>query len=299
MQALRLGTRGSILALTQARYVAKSLESEYNIQIKLEKITTTGDRTKGILESVGAFVKEIDRAVLDRRVDFAVHSMKDVPLEQPQGISIPVVPPRASPYDVILTHHKIQTIDEFSRKARIGTSSPRRKSELLRLRKDLDIIPMRGNLDTRIKKLRDQRLDGIVVAKAGIDRCYPEGISDVNIILLSEKEMLPCPGQGALCVVTREDNQEIHKYLEKINHLPSYFETIGERSCLEAFGGGCFMPFGTLARVNESHIKIDAAYTKHDGSVSFRQSKEGSVTEASDIGGSLGAILLELKDKNI
>ncbi|MDI6888590.1 MAG: hydroxymethylbilane synthase [Methanocellales archaeon] len=249
-----IGSRGSALALAQTEYV-RSLLQEKGIQTTLRIVKTSGDMfADRPLHEVGTgiFVREIDELMLEGEIDVAVHSMKDVPTERSHQLVLSAVLRRDSPYDVLVSNFKFEELPEG---AVIGTSSLRRRAQLLRLRSDLNIVGMRGNVDTRLRKLRRGDYDGIVLAEAGLRRM---GI-DVDAERLP---IVPSAGQGAIAVITRKD---VDDRLKQFNHEPSRREIEVERTILKILGGGCIVPIGVLARAHDDTIIVKAEILSPDG----------------------------------
>ena len=282
-----IGTRGSRLALAQAHIIASMLESRFNnLKFELSIIRTSGDKNQNSeMESLtifgkGIFVREIDQIVLEDKVDLAVHSMKDIPTQHSSKLALAAIPSRASPWDVLVS--PFGSLAEIPEKARLGTSSVRRKAELLRLRPDLEIIPLRGNIDTRLRKIAS--LDGIIIAEAALQRIHFPEVDKYNINRFSQSEMLPSPGQGALGVVTKTDAADVMKLLKEIDHFETRQQVTAERSFLSELGGGCAVPIGALANVYGKELTLHAAITSSDGSQSLRTSMSGNVTEPKKLG---------------
>lgn len=254
---IRIGTRGSKLAVVQSMWIRKHIESTCkNIKVELVKIKTKGDH---ILDSPlsqiagkGLFVKEIENALLEGEVDIAVHSMKDVPFELPEGLEICIYPKRENPLDAFISYC-FKRIEDLPKGARIGTSSLRRKVQLKRFNNDLQVIPIRGNVDTRLKKLSAEHLDGIVLAVSGLIRL---GLSNKITQTIPEKIMLPAAGQGALGIEIRKDNTRIKKMLSFLNHKETEICVKAERAFLKELGGGCQIPIAAYATVKDNILEI-------------------------------------------
>ena len=249
---LRLGTRGSKLALAQSIWVKEKLEEAWKgLSVQLVKIKTTGDK---ILDSPlsriggkGVFVKDIEKKLLSGEIDLAVHSMKDVPYELEEGLSIAAIPEREDPRDVFVGRQKISSLEEIPQGARIGTSSLRRSAQLKHIRPDLEIVPIRGNLDTRIRKIQTENLFGIVVAAAGMKRL---GMEDLISFYFNQDLLIPAVGQGALAVEIRKDDDTVLRIVEPINHKKSWEMMQEEREFLRVMGGGCQIPMGGICRID-------------------------------------------------
>ncbi len=289
---IKIGTRGSRLALVQTREVIALIRKHFPaIEVKVAIIKTTGDRiyNRGLYDipGKGLFIKEIEAALIEKRIDLAVHSMKDVPTEMSEGLVIGAVTKREEPGDVLITLSGV-AIEQLSEGAKIGTSSLRRKAQVLALRPDLQIIPIRGNVDTRIKKMKRHEVDGIIVAAAGIKRL---GIKEKGIVYLPYETMLPAPGQGALALQVREG--ELGFLTEVIDDSVSHAEVKAERALLRYLGGGCHTPIGCLARAQgNKKLLIRALVCNPDGTRKVADSIEGDRLNARQCGEALAQSLL-------
>ena len=264
-QTINIGTRGSQLALWQAEYVKKCLNDHFpDHSIKLKVIKTTGDKIRDrslVGLGKGVFTKEIEIALLDGTIDLAVHSMKDLPTDLPDGLCIAAIPVREDPRDVLVTQSGL-LLDQLPQAAKIGTTSPRRKSQLLHLRPDLQVVDVRGNLDTRLRKLHETELDGVILAAAGIKRLIGE---EIITEYFEVDRMVPPAGQGALGVEAREDDLEIKTLLDLINDSNSETEVLAERTVLSELGGGCQVPIGVNARLRDNKLHLIATVCSPDG----------------------------------
>lgn len=282
---LIVGTRGSRLALLQTEIVTKSLLKAYpNLKIEIQPIRTAGDANpeKPLLEikAKGIFEKEIDRAVSQRRVDFAVHSMKDIPTIDPWGTSVVAVPVRGPPNDVLVSRSN-RKIRKLPSRATIGTSSPRRAAQISRVRQDLRIRPLRGNVETRIEKVKTGTYDAAILAEAGVKRLkLGRHISEV----LSLHEFTPAPGQGALAVVTAKNNSQVAEILRTINHAPSLHETLAERAIIKKIGGGCKIPIGAIGRAKREKLTLHANVLSPDGKEKIEATALGLLETSEEIG---------------
>lgn len=281
-----LGSRGSALALWQARHVASKL-AELGQETRIEIIKTTGDRMQEmslITEGgKGLFTKEIEEALLDRSIDLAVHSMKDVPTEIPRGLTIAAVPARENPLDALVGC----SLAELKKNSRVGTSSPRRASQLHALGRGLVIENLRGNVDTRLRKLDEGKHDAIVLASAGLRRLGWEARIRES---LPPEIMCPAAGQGALAIETREDGGAAHTIVMKLNDEQARRAVDAERAFLAALGGGCQVPIGAHARVENGRIRLMGVVAAPDGSRLIRGEVTGA--EAFDTGAALAEKLL-------
>jgi hydroxymethylbilane synthase len=286
---LRLGARGSALSLAQARLVTESLAGK--AEVELVKIKTTGDRLSAAgspIEWKGDFTRELDEALLDGRIDFAVHSLKDVPTQIPQGLAVVAVPVREDPRDVLVTRSG-EGFAALRAQARIGTASPRRKAQLLAARPDLSILEARGNVDTRLTRLAEGRFDAIVLARAGLARLGRVGEATE---VLPESVVLPAAGQGALAIVARENDTAIVEILASLDHPASRRAIEAERSLLAALEAGCKAPVAALARVQDGTLRIIAGVFSFDGRRALREEASGRASEAASVGSAAAEKLL-------
>jgi hydroxymethylbilane synthase len=291
--ALVIGTRGSPLALWQASHVAERLRAAFpGLTVRLEPIKTTGDRILDVpLAKVGGkalFVKEIEEALLDRRVDLAVHSMKDVPTELPHGLTIGAITEREDPHDVLITRTGTRLAD-LPKGARVGTSSLRRQAQLLHHRPDLQILGLRGNLDTRIRKLTSEGLDAIVVAAAGVKRL---GLMDRITEFLPPEVSLPAIGQGALGLEIRQGDPTGTATAAILDHRDSRAAVMAERAFLRRLGGGCQVPFAAHARILEDRVILRGLVATPDGTQLIAGERQGPRTEGEAVGAALAEALL-------
>ena len=280
---LRLGTRASALARWQAEWVAARLTA-LGHQVELVPITTTGDAQQtdriGNLGSPGVFTKELQRALLDERIDLAVHSLKDLPTDVVEGLILAAVPERESPLDVLVCQHAT-SLDSLSVGARVGTGSLRRRAQLLHRRADLRMLEIRGNVDTRLRKLADGEFDALVLAEAGLKRL---GLTEHIAAVLNVDVMLPAVGQGALGIETRADDATTLAAVRMLDHAASHQAVLAERSLLAALLGGCLAPVGALARTNAAgKLTLSAAVLSFDGQQRIAVLGESSATAADAI----------------
>ena len=281
---LVIGSRGSQLALWQAHWVQARLAA-LGLESRIEIIKTTGDRVTGVpLANVGGkglFTKEIEDALLARQVDLAVHSLKDLPTEIPEGLQIAAIPERADPRDAIVG----KRLSELREGAKVGTSSLRRSAQLRRLRPDLQVESVRGNVDTRLRKLDERQYESIVLAVAGLDRL---GWSSRIAEALDPEVMCPAVGQGALAIETRTGET----VCAALDHAETRAAVTAERAVLAALGGGCQTPIGAHARVEGGRLSLLAVVLPPDGSECVKDRVEGAVGEADALGRSLAETLL-------
>jgi hydroxymethylbilane synthase len=266
------GTRGSPLALAQTNMVVALIERQTGEHITIKEITTSGDRYKGRFgvgdATKSLFTKEIDAALNSGSIDFAVHSLKDVSVDYPFGL---VTPPRASPFDVLVSPY--DSLDALPVGAKVGTGSPRRASELLRLRPDLHIMPLRGNIDTRLSALGT--MDAVVLSEAGLRRLGRWECTDHQYVPLSHEIMIPAPGQGTLAIACRMGDEKTMHIIEQISDEKTYLASMAERSFFRCIGGGCHLPGGAYATIENGLLRLSAAISSPDGSISYRGSSEG------------------------
>jgi len=282
---LTVGTRGSKLSLIQTGIVTQKLREEIpSLETEFKIIKTTGDKiTYKPLISIkvkGIFEKEIDKAVFRGDIDFAVHSMKDVPVIQPPKTIIVAVPEREFPYDVLVSRGGLR-LKDLPNKAFVGTASPRRIAQLLRVRPDLKVKSIRGNVDTRVRKLKQGPYDAIILAEVGLQRL---NMQDHITERLSLEDFTPAPGQGALAVVAREDNKKAIEILKQINHWPSMASVFAERAFIREIGGGCKVPLGAFAQVRNNILSLYASVLSPDGKTKIEISKVGDPASPEKLG---------------
>lgn len=293
IMVIRIGTRASQLALAQALWVRNRISNRYpDTKVEIVKIKTRGDRiVDRPLSSIGGkglFVKEIEEALQRDDIDVAVHSLKDVPAEIPNNLHIGIIPEREDPHDVIISRNNIM-LDRLPQRSSIGTSSLRRTAQLLHYRPDLNVIPLRGNLDTRLRKLHTEDLQAIVVAAAGLRRV---GLSERITQSLPIGIMVPAIGQGALGLELRRDDHKVKSFLAFLDHYPTRIAIEAERSFLRELRGGCELPVGAHAMLDGKVVHLDALVASPDGKRVFRNSMEGTADEAGLIGARLAKMLL-------
>ncbi len=292
-KTLRIGTRGSQLALWQSGWVRDQIvQNQPGIDVELVTIKTTGDKITDVpLAKVGGkglFVKEIEESLLSGKIDLAVHSMKDMPADLPPGLTIGAVPQRQNPLDVLISEHCC-TVDDLPQDARVGTGSLRRSSQLLNYRPDITIEPLRGNIDTRLKKLTSQGLDAIILAAAGLIRL---GLAERITSYLDPQMMLPAVGQGALCIENRIDDPELIPILEFLNDPTTQTAVTAERSFLHRLEGGCQVPIAGFAQVDGPRVSMTGLVAELDGSRIIRSAVQGQAQEAAALGLKLAETLL-------
>ena len=282
---LRIGTRGSKLALRQSEWVKEKIEAEHpDLRVELIRIKTTGDKILdsplSLIGGKGLFVKEIEDALLTQRVDLAVHSMKDVPAELPDRLFLSAFPEREDPADALISAAG-QTLKQLPKGARIGTSSLRRGAQLLHIRPDLRLVPLRGNVDTRLRKLESGDFHAIILATAGLRRL---GLSGRITETISFDEVLPAVGQGALGLEVRRDDEQTVNLLAFLDHEPTKIAVSAERAFLKELEGGCQVPIAGLARLDGTRLHFEGMVAALDGTRLFKEATIGTRDQAQEIG---------------
>jgi hydroxymethylbilane synthase len=295
MTPLRLGTRRSALAMAQSGGVAATLLAQTGREVDLVEITTPGDVLPAEVTSIaagagtGVFVTALREALLSGEIDFAVHSLKDLPTSECPGISLAAVPPREDPRDA-LVHPGGLTLGELPSGTRIGTGSPRRAAQLRALGLGLEVVPVRGNVDTRLKKAIDGEVDALVLARAGLARLDRlDAVTEV----LDPLQMLPAPGQGALAVECRSDDTDLLELLGVLDDPDSRAAVAAERALLAVLEAGCTAPVGALADIAEDELYLRGRVCALDGTDDMRQSLTGPVGEPEELGRRLAELLIE------
>lgn len=295
-----VGTRGSNLALTQTNMVIDSIKKAHpNIECELKIIKTKGDIIKDLpIDKIGGkeiFTKEIERELLEGTIDLAVHSMKDMPGELPQGLKLSFTPQREDYRDVLILREGLNSIDDIPLGGKIGTGSKRRKYQILKYRPDLEVIGIRGNIETRIKKIEEENLDGVILAAAGIHRL---GLKlGERLVYLDKDIVLPSPTQGILAIEIREKDQRIEEILKSISHRETEIQSKVERAFLKAVGGSCNIPVGAYCQVVGDKIHLEGLLGTIDGQVLIRSSLEGSLDSLEEIGEILAKNIIEEMNK--
>ncbi len=300
MKVIRIGTRGSPLAVWQAEWVRSRLHALYpQYETELVKIKTTGDKILDVpLAQVGGkglFVKEIETALLEGRVDLAVHSMKDMPAEIPQGLCFGAMPERENPLDVLISRNG-DSIKDLPKGARLGSSSLRRGAQVRHVRPDITVHPLRGNLDTRIRKLETEGLDAIIVAAAGVKRL---GLKAYITEYLPEAIMLPAIGQGALAIETRDDDDSTLRLIAPLDHRETRLAVKSERAFLARLEGGCQVPIAGRAKIVGDELELIGLVAEVDGSVLLRETITGRVDHPEKLGVELANRLLKQGGRKI
>ena len=290
-----VGTRGSKLALAQTNWVVEELKKiNQDIEFEIKIINTKGDLMLDLpihkIGDKGIFTKEIEQQLLDKRIDLAVHSMKDMPSTLPPGLKFASVPKREDPRDVLILKECYKSIDELPKGARIGTGSKRRKYQLLDYRPDLEIVPIRGNIHTRIRKIEEENLDGIILAAAGLIR---SGLEDYITCYMPIDIMLPAPAQGVLALEIRSDDLELENIIYHIKDEDSEIQVLAERGFLAGVDGSCNIPIGAYCTIKEEKLILSGLYGDEDGKKIIKKSIEGNIQDAKQLGYELADMILQ------
>jgi hydroxymethylbilane synthase len=290
---LIIGSRGSKLAMWQTNHIADELRKKFGLDIEIKKITTKGDK---ILDSPlsrigdkGLFVKEIETALSSGEIDLAVHSMKDVPTDRQAGLAIKAMTVRADPRDVLISRNHVSLAD-LPEGATIGTSSLRRQAQLLHFRSDFKMADVRGNLDTRLGKMKDGEFDAMILAAAGIDRLE---YSDVITERIPAEIMVSAVGQGSIGIEVREDDAETIKYVSALSHKDTFDAITAERALLAELEGGCQVPIGALGKVEDGVLNLTGIVAALDGKRLFKDSISGAPEDAAALGRELARKLAD------
>lgn len=288
-----IGTRGSKLALWQADYIAGCLRKQYqDLVVEIRRIATTGDKILDVplakIGGKGLFTKELEVEMLEKKIDLAVHSLKDMPTQLPEGLRLAAVTKRFDAGDAIVSP-KYKTLDALPAGAKVGTSSLRRKAQLLHARPDLKICDLRGNVGTRLEKLETENFDAIILAAAGLKRL---GLADRITGILPKEVCLPAVGQGALAIETRADDLELMGLLEFLNDRETAGTAAAERAFLKAVEGGCQVPVGVYATADGRRLDVEAVIATVDGKTLLKDKLSGSIEEAASLGEALADRML-------
>ena len=292
MTSLRIGSRKSALAQAQARGIAEHLQRAFpDVTMELVYISTSGDRgAEGPTVNLKAmFTKEIEEALLENKIDLAVHSLKDMAGELPAGLDLVAVPFREDPRDVWISKGKVRFKD-LARGATIATGAVRRQAQLKYFRPDLQIVSLRGNVDTRLKKLQDGDMDGMILALAGLKRL---GLAKSVTETLSPEVMLPAIGQGALAIEARSKNPAIEIFVNSLNHTASFQAALAERAFLKALGGNCQTPIAAYATLSDTKLTLTGLVVSPSGNPYLKASQDGPAKDAEKIGSQLAKLLLD------
>jgi hydroxymethylbilane synthase len=293
VKALRIGTRGSLLAKWQAENVRKQLFALAGVDAEIIVIKTAGDKLQAAplteLGGKGIFIKELEEALLDESIDLAVHSVKDIPTDTPSRLCFPAVCKRADVRDCLVSANGV-TLANLRQGARIGTGSLRRQAQLLHVRPDLDFRDLRGNVDTRLRKVDSGEYEAILLAKAGLDRL---GLSQRIAETLSTDVCMPAVGQGAIAVETRLKDAEIAEVVGKLDDLETRTAIIAERALLAALQGGCQVPLGAWARIERGELVMEACVCSVDGGRYIKERASGAAEYAAALGETLARQLMD------
>jgi hydroxymethylbilane synthase len=290
---IKIGTRGSALALAQANWVAGQISGRYpGCRVELVIIKTTGDKIHDVplaqIGGKGLFIKEIEEALLSGQVDLAVHSLKDMPAEVPDGLKLGAVPPREDHRDAFISS-RYTNLAEIPAGGRVGTGSLRRRVQLLHRWPDLEVVALRGNVDTRLKKMETLGLDALILAAAGLNRL---GLAHIYRGCVSEADMLPAVSQGALGLEIRATDSELGELVAFLDDPSSRLAVTAERAFLARLEGGCVVPVAALGRVTGESLQIEALISDLEGRRLLRDSRQGAVADAARLGTMLGDDLL-------
>lgn len=295
IRPLIIGSRGSDLALWQANHIRDTIIRKYpDTDVEIKIIRTTGDRDQNsslaVIGGKGAFTKEIEEALLRKEIDLAVHSLKDLPTELDERLTVAMVPEREDVRDVFISREPGKKLTDLQQNAWVATGSMRRKAQLLKQRGDLQIADIRGNVPTRIRKLKESDWDGMIVASAGVTRL---GLTEHISEYINTEWILPAVGQGALGIETRSDDTDLIELLSVFNHTETLQAVTAERALLNAMGGGCQVPLGALGRVIGDKLDLVACVAHPDGLSIVKGEHTGPATEAARLGQELAQTLLE------
>jgi hydroxymethylbilane synthase len=293
VKPIRIGTRGSMLAKWQAEFVRRKILEATGVDVEIVVIKTTGDKLQTAsfaqIGGKGVFIKELEEALLSEEIDLAVHSVKDIPTEVPSRLCFPVICRREDIRDCLVAATG-ETLSALRRGARIGTSSLRRRSQVLHVRRDLDVRDLRGNVDTRLRKVESGEYDAILLAKAGLDRLgWSNRISEV----LSPEVCMPAVGQGALGVQGRLKDHDLAEALAPLDDFETRQSIVAERALLAALEGGCQVPLGAWARFERGELAIDAVVCSPDGSQHVRQRATAPPDQARELGQRVAQLLID------
>lgn len=300
-QKIIIGSRGSELALWQANFVKREIEKKNkNVKVEINIIKTKGDKILDVaLSKIGdksLFTKELEIELIERRIDLAVHSLKDLQTKLPKELKLAVVTKRHDVEDVLIARKKGMTISKLPDNAKVATGALRRRSQLLHLRPDLQIFDLRGNVPSRIKKLLDSDWDAIILARAGVERLkLKKHISSY----ISIDEILPAVGQGALGIEIHKENKVVEEIIKSLHHEETYKAVIAERALLKALEGGCQVPIGAFAEVKSGGLYLDAMVGSLDGTITYRKRLRGSKNSPEKLGKQLAKDLLKAGAKEI
>ena len=293
MKTIRVGTRGSRLAIAQTEIALAALRKAYpRMRFEVITISTKGDidnRPLFTMDEKGIFEKEVNEAVRQGAVDLAVHSLKDIPSDLSDDLSVACIPKRASPNDVLVNDNG-QKLKELAPSSVVGTSSLRRAVQLTRTRPDLNVRPIRGNVETRVKKVISGEYDAVVLAEAGLTRI---GMKDVIVERFSVRDFVPAPGQGAIAILCRCGDKALASTLQQVEHPRSRIEVLAERALVRKIEGGCRFPLGAVAITNDDKITLYASVFSSDGNQNIRVKKVGRASEPEKLGSKVADMLVK------
>lgn len=301
MKSIRIATRGSKLAMIQSKYVADLLRDLCpDAEITLIQITTKGDTDKTDFlykaQSVGFFTSEVENALLDSHADLAVHSLKDLPTAITPGLVVAAIPKRESIADALVFSKPVAQLDDLPKAATIGTSSLRRIAQLKHMRNDLNCVPLRGNVETRVNKVHTSQIDGIIIACAGLNRL---GLSEHISMILPPDKFMPAPAQGALAIQIRSDDKKLNELVSRLDDTPSRVTAETEREILSAMHGGCSIPLGVYSRIEDNNIKVNASICDVEGKNYIERSFISTIPQAKTQANNLAQKLLAAGGRQI
>lgn len=288
-----VGTRGSKLALTQTNWVVNELKKNYpHVEFEIKVIKTKGDLIQNVsLDKIGdkgLFVKEIEQQLINKEIDMAVHSMKDMPSNLPDGLKFASTPKREDPRDALILKEGYASLEDLPKGATIGTGSKRRKYQLLKHRPDLNIVPIRGNIDTRIRKIEDENLDGVVLAASGLIRA---GLHNHISQYLPVEIMIPAPAQGALALEIRDNDVELEEIINCLKDETTKIQVEAERGFLDGVNGSCHIPMGAYCTVENENINLVGLYGNEEGTKLIINSISGQASKARELGIQLAELI--------
>ncbi|MGL4914022.1 MAG: hydroxymethylbilane synthase [Romboutsia sp.] len=290
-----VGTRGSKLAVTQTNWVIDRLKEKHpNVEFEVKIIKTKGDIIQNVsLDKIGdkgLFVKEIEQQLISRQIDMAVHSMKDMPSSLPDGLKFASIPKREDPRDVLILKDGYSCLEDLPQGATIGTGSKRRKYQLLNCRPDLNIVSIRGNVDTRIRKIVDENLDGVVLAASGILRV---GLEEKISYYLPTDVVIPAPAQGALAIEIRKNESEIEEVINSLKDEMTEIQVAAERGFLDGVNGSCHIPMGAYCEIDGDKLKLTGLYGDEEGNALIIKLIEGDIKSPRELGNDLAKLVLK------
>jgi len=301
MKVLTAATRRGDLAMVQTRGVIAALKVKHpEVEIRIKEITTAGDKDRRTalwdLKDTGFFTSQLEDALAAGEADFAVHSFKDLPTRQPEGLAVTAICDRRWPEDSLLAKQPVNSIDDLPRSARVGTSSLRRAAQLRHLRPDLELVPLRGNVQTRIRKLHTTDLDAIILARAGLERL---GLADQISVIFDPRQFIPAPAQGALAVQTRSDDKETVEVVQSIDDELSRALASAERQVLATLQCGCHAPVGAYAESRDGTMELHAFLSDVQGRNIINRQTSGPISQALQLGERLAGELLDAGGREI